>query len=99
MTNEQLAVLLEQFRARLEAALAEADASLPEGVEREVNWEYVRKTWSLLSTPLTDPDDWKECPGVAMALAPIREVEAGLEAAVEELQGTPGDLVTNVCCS
>ena len=76
MTNEQLAILLDGYCEQLQAAINRADADLPDGVVRLVDWEYVgdasvSSLGRLLSLPLTNPDDWKEVEAEAVLLDPL----------------------------
>jgi len=90
MTNEQLAVLLSGYAARLRTAIQEADDALGEGVEREVEWKYVGEATlygcaAPFSNPANSPKDWEAGEGPALALDPLLELAEDMEADVESL--------------
>ena len=89
MTNEQLAILLDNLRARLADALQEVDDSLPEGVGRSKIWQY-RGGGSfferMISRPSTHPEDWEQSDGQALLLDPLETVLSDLGDYVELLK-------------
>jgi hypothetical protein len=76
MTDKQLAVLLRSFITRLERAIAEAEAGLPDDVERHTMRKYVGTGYPIFPGLDRNPDHWETvipAGASSVALDPLRE--------------------------
>jgi len=93
MTNEQLAILLDNYATMLDDAIDEVEAALPSDVERAMTWHYKGgNPFAIMqSSPEADPKLWEQMPGEALCLTSLQDLSSRMLQHVNILRGIHGE--------